>query len=331
MKTELGIPRLRGAGVLYALLVTIGLLVIGCPQEIEPVQYTITFDSHGGTAVEPIRAEEGTPVDRPADPKKEGFVFQGWFDAEAMGTQYPWPHELNANITMHAQWLSLTTAIIGEVLAPKAGVWYSHYGKKRLDGYTIGQWKNIKTLLGTEKRELFGRLFPDFDLDKPRFKALAKTNPKAPETGEPLVDDEDYFIFYDDTVYGEGEDGSSEGEGGWGFSYMGIVRAVNTFDDTKNKGAFIIEYLDGCYPQWSNTIIDTPLPFFGIYYRVLDADTIQIANSIVLENLYEGLPYHTETVTLEEAIAKNNAENAGEFVSWGVIIPQEREGKTSNE
>jgi hypothetical protein len=224
-------------------------------------------------------------------------------------------------------------ADIEYILAPKVGVWYSHYGRKRLDGYTIGKWKDVKALLGEEKVELFGRLFPGFDFDNPTFKELPAAigddaNAEDGEgAGSPPVEDEDYFIFYDDTVYGEGEDGSGEGEGGWGFGYMGIVRAVNTFQDSEN-GAIIIEYLDGCYPPWLNAYVDIenePLPFFGIYYRVLKPDIIQMANAVVLANLFAGLPYHTETATLAEAIEKNNAENDGEFISWGVVIPQDRE------
>jgi hypothetical protein len=215
------------------------------------------------------------------------------------------------------------SAEIEKILAPKVGVWYSHYGTKRLDGYTIGKWKDLKTLLGEEKIALFERLFPDFDFDNPRFKPLQGED-AAEDAEEAVVGDEDYFVFYDDTVYNQGEDGSGEGEGDWGFGYMGIARAVNTFQDSEN-GAIIIEYLDGCYPKWSDTIIDTPLPFFGIYYRVLAPDSIQMANAVVLANLFAGQPYHTETATLAEALAKNNAENDGEFISWGVVIPQDRE------
>jgi hypothetical protein len=216
-------------------------------------------------------------------------------------------------------------ADIETIMEPKVGVWYSHYGKKRLDGYTIGKWKDVQALLGEEKIALVGRLFPEFDFEEPRFKPVQGAEEEEGADGDaPVVDGEDYFVFYDDTVYGEGEDGSGEGEGGWGFGYMGIVRTVNTFQDSEN-GAIIIEYFDGCYPQWSDTIIETPLPFFGIFYRVLEPDVIQMANAVVLENLFAGLPYHTETATLEEAIEKNCADNDGEFISWGVVIPQDRE------
>ncbi|MDZ4195875.1 MAG: InlB B-repeat-containing protein, partial [Candidatus Izemoplasmatales bacterium] len=41
--------------------------------------YTITFDSQGGNAVDSITTYEGGPVTMPQDPVKPGFVFKGWF------------------------------------------------------------------------------------------------------------------------------------------------------------------------------------------------------------------------------------------------------------
>jgi hypothetical protein len=41
--------------------------------------------------------------------------------------------------------------------------------------------------------------------------------------------------------------------------------------------------------------------------------------------LYAGKKYYTEQSTLEEARALNNVKNEAEFISWGVVIPQNRE------
>jgi hypothetical protein len=142
---------------------------------------------------------------------------------------------------------------------------------------------------------------------------------------------DDYYVFYDDTVYGQGEDGTGTGNGGWGFDYIGIVRAVNIFNDNPDTGVIIIEYLDGAYPTWSTEVLNTPLPFFGIFYRILNPDCIQMANAVDLAALFAGEQYHTETASLEEAIAKNTAINDGEFISWGVVIPQDREQMSNEE
>ena len=60
-------------------------------------QYTITFDTDGGSAVEPITQDYGTIIAKPTDPTKTGYTFDGW-DKEIPGTM---PAE---NMTVKAQW-----------------------------------------------------------------------------------------------------------------------------------------------------------------------------------------------------------------------------------
>jgi hypothetical protein len=197
---------------------------------------------------------------------------------------------------------------IAGIIESWRGVWYSVYGGARLDGYRVGRWSEIKEVMGDKLA-----LFPDFDPDKPLLH------------DKRLVQDNDYFFFYDDTVYGEDGNGQG-GNGGWGLvaRYIGIARAVNTFNGDSDEGAVIIEYLEGCYPQWAMDVVFWPLPFFGIYYRVIGPNTMQLANAVDLDALSAGKAYYTETATLQEAIDKNNAENSGKFISWGVVIPQTR-------
>ena len=60
-------------------------------------QYTITFDTNGGSEIAPITQEYGTHITAPADPTREGYTFIGWDKAipETMPAE---------NITLKAQW-----------------------------------------------------------------------------------------------------------------------------------------------------------------------------------------------------------------------------------
>ena len=60
-------------------------------------QYTITFDTKGGSEIAPITQDYGTAITVPADPTREGYTFMGW-DQEIPKTM---PAE---NITLKAQW-----------------------------------------------------------------------------------------------------------------------------------------------------------------------------------------------------------------------------------
>jgi uncharacterized repeat protein (TIGR02543 family) len=71
----------------------------------DPEQHTITFNSQEGSPVDPITENEGTEVAKPADPTRSGgYTFKGWYNAASGGTLYTWPHTLNADVTMYAQW-----------------------------------------------------------------------------------------------------------------------------------------------------------------------------------------------------------------------------------
>ena len=49
-------------------------------------EYTITFDSKGGSAVQPVKANAGAAITAPTDPTKDGFVFAGWYESTDGGT-----------------------------------------------------------------------------------------------------------------------------------------------------------------------------------------------------------------------------------------------------
>ena len=60
-------------------------------------QYTITFNTDGGSAIDPIMQNYGTTINAPADPTRTGYTFTGW-DKAIPATM---PAE---NVTVTAQW-----------------------------------------------------------------------------------------------------------------------------------------------------------------------------------------------------------------------------------
>ena len=64
-------------------------------------QYTITFNTDGGSTIAPIQVSDGSPVARPADPTKAGYTFVKW---QSNGSDYDFSSAVNSNITLNAVW-----------------------------------------------------------------------------------------------------------------------------------------------------------------------------------------------------------------------------------
>ena len=60
-------------------------------------QYTLAFDTNGGSTIAPITQDYGTAITAPADPTKTGYTFAGW--TPAIPTTMP-----AENLTVTAQW-----------------------------------------------------------------------------------------------------------------------------------------------------------------------------------------------------------------------------------
>ena len=67
-------------------------------------EFTVTFDSDGGSAVSEQKLLNA-PAVKPADPKKSGYKFDGWYLED---TQYAFDTNVTKDITLKAHWTSVT-------------------------------------------------------------------------------------------------------------------------------------------------------------------------------------------------------------------------------
>jgi len=92
---------------LLFLMVIFSVLLMSCTEPEVPsevVTYTVTFNSDGGTAVTALTVDENALVTEPADPTKEGYVFEYWYVTDSE-VEYDFTTPVTENITLTASWV----------------------------------------------------------------------------------------------------------------------------------------------------------------------------------------------------------------------------------
>ena len=107
----------------------------------KPGAYTITFDTDGGSAIDPITQDYGTKITAPAAPTKTGYTFNGWNPAipETMPAR---------NVTVKAKWTANQYTITFETDGGSAcaditvtfGQTYGTLPTPEKAGYTFAGW-----------------------------------------------------------------------------------------------------------------------------------------------------------------------------------------------
>ena len=156
-------------------------------------QYTITFDTNGGSEIAPITQDYGTKITAPDNPTRKGYTFKGW-DKEIPETM---PAE---NITVKAQWEINQYTITfdtngGSEIAPIT----QDYGTKitapdnpTRKGYTFKGWdKEIPETMPAENITITARWR---DTEKPTGEIIIGTN-----KWNEFLNELTFGIFFKDT------------------------------------------------------------------------------------------------------------------------------------
>ncbi len=120
------------------LLIIVGIvlfLIFGKKNE-----YTITFDSNGGTVIESQTVKENDLVKKPVDPKKTGYKFSGWFYEN---TLFDFNTKINKDIVLKALWSSDKIEIKAKELKLEVG------NEKVLEFVSLPEGVNITDLTFT--------------------------------------------------------------------------------------------------------------------------------------------------------------------------------------
>ena len=75
-------------------------------------EFTVDFNSNGGSAVESQTVRDGYTASRPTDPTKSGYIFGGWYTNVELTSEHTFTTPITQNTTLYAKWyieLAFTT------------------------------------------------------------------------------------------------------------------------------------------------------------------------------------------------------------------------------
>lgn len=77
-------------------------------------EHTLTFETNGGSAINPVTVRHGNAVAKPADPTKDKYTFIGWYVDPEFNEKYDFATVLEADKTIYAKF-ELTSTPIGDI------------------------------------------------------------------------------------------------------------------------------------------------------------------------------------------------------------------------
>lgn len=96
------------------------LTLVGC----DPVLYTVSFESNGGTDVSSLTTEDGTNISEPTPPTKEEFTFEGWFVDSSLNVPFDFSSTITGDITLHAKWEEIPPVLFDVIFMDIDGTEY---------------------------------------------------------------------------------------------------------------------------------------------------------------------------------------------------------------
>jgi uncharacterized repeat protein (TIGR02543 family) len=99
---------MKKSALFLGTILLVGILASCGGTSQQPLTFTVTFDTSGGTNIAPQQVVNGGKVSQPSNPEKDGFVFAGEWKLD----QLIWNFAIDIvtdHMTLVAQWLEVTT------------------------------------------------------------------------------------------------------------------------------------------------------------------------------------------------------------------------------
>lgn len=77
-----------------------------------PYAFVVHFDTDGGSRIENKVVSRGKRLEKPANPKKDGFTFGGWYTTAEFEKEYDFTRSVGRNFTLYAKWVPTSSGTV---------------------------------------------------------------------------------------------------------------------------------------------------------------------------------------------------------------------------
>ena len=90
--------------VIVSVIVSIGLLLFYIQAMALPAEYTIRYNTNGGTRIDPVVISENDILTPPNEPIKEGYTFISWYEDEDLTIVFDFNEPIDRDYTLYVKW-----------------------------------------------------------------------------------------------------------------------------------------------------------------------------------------------------------------------------------
>ncbi|MDE5547474.1 MAG: InlB B-repeat-containing protein, partial [Clostridia bacterium] len=99
--------KLQLISILTLIVSIFALILVGCfgSGNSKAKQYTVSFDSMGGTAVASRLVDEGMTLVEPTEPTRDDYLFAGWYKEKGCVNAWQFATDtVTGSMTLYARW-----------------------------------------------------------------------------------------------------------------------------------------------------------------------------------------------------------------------------------
>ena len=104
---------------MFLSLLLVTLTLVGCVGTgnggQKEKEYTVIFNTNGGTVIESVKVKEGEKLTLPEEPVKTDFKFLGWYEDSLFKVEFDEEKEITENITLFAKWEVITQILVLDI------------------------------------------------------------------------------------------------------------------------------------------------------------------------------------------------------------------------